>query len=244
MVLGLARCGLPEVRTNTAFPRRQSSITPGDVVLSGRRHCRRSTATVLEINISPSRNASKTTLGVQANIMPMNTACKVVMGFRSLDVTFASRVSALDHRRLPARVPAPHNAALILLHIAAQKPAGRTGGPYPQYPHLPTRRQYGGAGLGPLGSALGGFAMADWKTELEALVKETTAFAKSHGVEPPMPRTIAEPNRIPPLTGIESEREEIRQRVANFKANQQRFIRDREDYAESKWKRMLASSGS
>ena len=59
-----------------------------------------------------------------------------------------------------------------------------------------------------------------------------------------MPRTIAEPNRIPPLTGIESEREEIRQRVANFKANQQRFIRDREDYAESKWKRMLASSGS
>ena len=86
--------------------------------------------------------------------------------------------------------------------------------------------------------------MADWKTELEALVKETTAFAKSHGVEPPMPRTIAEPNRIPPLTGIKSEREEIRQRVANFKANQQRFIRDREDYAESKWKRMLASSGS
>ncbi len=38
-----------------------------------------------------SRNASKATLGVHDNIMPKNTACKVVMGFRSLDVTFASR---------------------------------------------------------------------------------------------------------------------------------------------------------
>jgi hypothetical protein len=62
--------------------------------------------------------------------MPKNTACKVVMGFRSLDVTFAFKISALDHRRLPARVPAPHNAALIFLHIAAQRPAGGTGGPW------------------------------------------------------------------------------------------------------------------
>jgi hypothetical protein len=38
-----------------------------------------------------SRNASKTTLGVHANNMPKNTACKVVMSFRSLDVTFASQ---------------------------------------------------------------------------------------------------------------------------------------------------------
>jgi hypothetical protein len=28
MVSGLDRCALPEVRTNTAFPKRQSSITP------------------------------------------------------------------------------------------------------------------------------------------------------------------------------------------------------------------------
>jgi hypothetical protein len=67
-----------------------------------------------------SRNASKTTLGVQANIMPKNTACKVVMGFRSLDVAFA-KINALDHRRLPAQTPAPHNAALLLLHIATHK---------------------------------------------------------------------------------------------------------------------------
>jgi len=83
--------------------------------------------------------------------------------------------------------------------------------------------------------------MADWKTELDALVEETTAFAKSLRVEPPMPRTIVEPNRMPPVSRIVSEREEIRQRVANFKAHQQRFISEREDYAASESKRMLAS---
>jgi hypothetical protein len=85
--------------------------------------------------------------------------------------------------------------------------------------------------------------MADWKTELNALVEETTAFAKSLRVEPPMARTIVAPNRIPPVKGIESEREEIRQRVANFKAHQQRFMREREDYVASEWKRMIASQG-
>jgi hypothetical protein len=86
--------------------------------------------------------------------------------------------------------------------------------------------------------------MADWKTELDALVKETMAVAKTLRAEPPKPRTIVEPNLIPPVKGIDSEREEIRQRVANFKAHQQRFITAREDYAESEWKRMLASRPS
>ena len=83
--------------------------------------------------------------------------------------------------------------------------------------------------------------MADWKTELNALVEETTAFAKSLRVEAPMARTIVAPNRTPLVKGIESERELIRQRVANFKAHQQRFIREREDYAASEFKRMRAS---
>jgi hypothetical protein len=83
--------------------------------------------------------------------------------------------------------------------------------------------------------------MADWKTELDAFVEETMAFAKSLRVELPMPRTIVEPHRMPPVNRLESEREEIRQRVANFKAHQQRFIRERKDYAASEWKRMLAS---
>ena len=65
-----------------------------------------------------SRNASKTTLGVQDNIMPKNTACKVVMSFRS---TLLFRITVLDHRRFCPQARASHNAALILLHIAAHK---------------------------------------------------------------------------------------------------------------------------
>ena len=83
--------------------------------------------------------------------------------------------------------------------------------------------------------------MADWKTELNAFVEETTAFAKRLRVEPPMPRTIVEPNRMPPVNRVESEREEIRQRVADFRAQQQRFIMEREDSASSEWKRIQAS---
>jgi hypothetical protein len=83
--------------------------------------------------------------------------------------------------------------------------------------------------------------MANWKTELDALVKETMAFAKSLRVEPHMPRTIVEPNRMPPVNRVASEREEIRQRVADFRAQQQRFIMEREDSASSEWKRILTS---
>ena len=46
---------------------------------------------------------------------------------------------------------------------------------------------------------------------------------------------------MPPVNLNNSERDEIRQRVANFKAHQQRFIRERKDYAAPEWKRMLAS---
>ena len=83
--------------------------------------------------------------------------------------------------------------------------------------------------------------MADWKTELDAFVEETMAFAKSLRVELPMPRTIVEPHRMPPVNRLESEREEIRQRVADFRAQQQRFIMEREDSASSEWRRILAS---
>ena len=83
--------------------------------------------------------------------------------------------------------------------------------------------------------------MTNWKADLDALVEAMTALTKSVRVEPPMPRTIVEPNRMPPVNLNTSERDEIRQRVANFKAHQQRFIRERRDYAASEWKRMLAS---
>jgi hypothetical protein len=85
--------------------------------------------------------------------------------------------------------------------------------------------------------------MARWKTDLDALVEETMAFAKSLHVEPPMSRTTVEPNGAPAVKRIDSEREEIRQRVANFKVHQQRLIKERKDYAASEWERMLASRG-
>jgi hypothetical protein len=83
--------------------------------------------------------------------------------------------------------------------------------------------------------------MSNWKTDLDALVDETMAFAKSVRVGPTMPRTIVGPNRMPSVNWMESEREEIGHRVANFKAHQQRFIREREDYAASEFMRMRAS---
>jgi len=83
--------------------------------------------------------------------------------------------------------------------------------------------------------------MVNWKADLNSLIEETMAFAKSVRVEPSMPRTVVEPSRMPPVNWMESEREDIRQRVANFKAHQQRFIREREDHAASEWNRMLRS---
>jgi hypothetical protein len=83
--------------------------------------------------------------------------------------------------------------------------------------------------------------MINWKADLDSLVNETMAFVQSVRVEPPLPRTIVEPNRMPSVNWMSSEREEIGQRVANFKAHQQRFLREREDFVASEWKRMLTS---
>jgi hypothetical protein len=80
--------------------------------------------------------------------------------------------------------------------------------------------------------------MVNWKDDLNSLVDETMAFVKSVRVEPPLPRSIVEPNRMPSVNWMSSEREEIGQRVANFKAHQQRFMREREDFVASEWKRM------
>jgi hypothetical protein len=61
--------------------------------------------------------------------------------------------------------------------------------------------------------------MTDWKADLHALVQETMAFAKSDRVELPTPPPIVEPGRMPPVSLPKSERDEIRQRVASFKAH-------------------------
>ena len=54
--------------------------------------------------------------------------------------------------------------------------------------------------------------MTNWKADLDALVEATTAFTKSVRVEPPVPRTNVEPNRMPTVNLINSERDEIRAR--------------------------------
>jgi hypothetical protein len=51
--------------------------------------------------------------------------------------------------------------------------------------------------------------MTNWKADLEAPIDETMAFAKRIHVAPPMPRTIVEPNRMPSVNWMSSEREEI-----------------------------------
>jgi hypothetical protein len=90
--------------------------------------------------------------------------------------------------------------------------------------------------------------MTDRKADFDALVQETMTFVKSNRVEPhaphavitpPVPRTFIEPSRIPPVSVPKSERDQIRERVSNFKAHQERVTREREEYAASQLKRML-----
>ena len=101
---------------------------------------------------------------------------------------------------------------------------------------IPLDFSHGSISLVSIDLAVGEIAMLDWKANLDTLVEETMTFAKSLRAEPTIPRTIVEPNRM----WAASEREEIGYRIANFKAHQQRFKREREDYAASELKRMLA----
>ncbi|TYO61385.1 hypothetical protein FXV83_38380 [Bradyrhizobium hipponense] len=84
--------------------------------------------------------------------------------------------------------------------------------------------------------------MHDWKSELDALVAETMAFAKSVKVEierpPSQPIEIDERGGLSVLDYGTSERDEIRKRVESFKAHQERFMREREQYADSLLRRI------
>src|ERR1022692_3594631 len=62
--------------------------------------------------------------------------------------------------------------------------------------------------------------MTDWKTDLDALVFETMAFAKTNHREQ-LPADLIERPRLQPMNWGGPQREEIKQRVANFKAHQQ-----------------------
>ena len=83
--------------------------------------------------------------------------------------------------------------------------------------------------------------MTNWQAELDALVQETMRLTRSAGVEPFIPRAAVE-HRMPPVNLNNSERDQIRQRVANFKAHQERFAREREDFAASLLQKMRGQS--
>jgi hypothetical protein len=87
--------------------------------------------------------------------------------------------------------------------------------------------------------------MADWKADLNALFEETGALTKSVHPKAPFPPAVVEPARLPSVNWIGGAlREEIEQRVAKFKAHQQRLIRERGDFAASEWSRVRGTQPS
>jgi hypothetical protein len=105
-----------------------------------------------------------------------------------------------------------------------------------------TAKGAGSGKSGPVSWMRGEIEMTGWKADLDALVQEAMALAKSIHVEAPMPRTVVEPKPMPPVDLNNSERDEIQQRVSNFRAHQERFAREREEFAASLLKRMLQRS--
>ena len=97
----------------------------------------------------------------------------------------------------------------------------------------------------------------DWKRDLDVLIESTMAFVKNVKREPipdlPLALRTAEqaladtskpmppPVTITPTVWPASARDEIRQRVRDFKAHQEKMAREREDYYLQVKARMLAS---
>ena len=80
--------------------------------------------------------------------------------------------------------------------------------------------------------------LTDWKTDRDALIQETMAFAARVRKDASaldwsdLNRAANDTKQSPPAQGtLEIERAAIKQRVANFKALQQRLIREREAFA-------------
>jgi hypothetical protein len=103
------------------------------------------------------------------------------------------------------------------------------------------RNAHGGGEPDPIGwRGLGRTKMTDWKAHMDMLVEGTIALTKSISVQsPPPPPTCVEPAPMPSV----NLRDELRERVSNFKAHQERFTGEREDYAASQIKRMMGRSG-
>ncbi len=92
----------------------------------------------------------------------------------------------------------------------------------------------------------------NWKQDLDALIESTMAFAREvqRRPIPDLPvairtaeQALADTSKpIPPTPTVRpgSERDEIRQRVNNFRAHQEKMAREREDYYLQTKARMLA----
>jgi hypothetical protein len=97
---------------------------------------------------------------------------------------------------------------------------------------------HGGGKPNPIGwRFLGSIKMTDWKARIDLLVEETIALTKGISVQSPFSPHV-EPASMPTV----NLREELRERVSNFKAHQERVAREREDYAASQIKRMRERS--
>ena len=69
----------------------------------------------------------------------------------------------------------------------------------------------------------------NWKQEIDALIESTMAFARDVNRQP-IPDLPVAMGTAAPIVRPTSERDEIRQRVDNFKAHQEKIAREREDY--------------
>jgi hypothetical protein len=96
--------------------------------------------------------------------------------------------------------------------------------------------------------------MMNLQKELDALIESTMAFANNVRRRQPIAdlpvalrmaeQALADTSKPiqPPVSfALASERDEIRQRVSNFKAHQQKMAREREDYYLQVKARMLSS---
>ena len=89
--------------------------------------------------------------------------------------------------------------------------------------------------------------MMNLRQEIDALIETTMAFANDVQRREPVPdlpvslsmaeqaladtsKPITAPATVVPTVWPASERDEIRQRVSNFKAHQEKMTREREDY--------------
>jgi hypothetical protein len=85
--------------------------------------------------------------------------------------------------------------------------------------------------------------MRGGKAELNAHAGEVSVIAKALGVKVPVSATFVEQAQVASrAVSIGSQRDDIAEHVAKFKAHQQRLMKERQDFAARELKRMRASA--